>query len=807
MGKKEGLGRAMVLSLIMIGSVLVPLSIVPGEALACTAHAPIIIFGNAAFTSANGVVSGIGTASDPYVIAGWEISSAVNGILISNAKAHFVVSNCHVHGCSETGIGIYDCPNADVDNNICSYNRYGLVVCDSVNTSMVSNNCSFNSWGGISLSPGDHNVIKDNSVWSNGGRGVYISSMNNGTIVGNDVCANAYEGILIDESYDNTVVANNFSGTPWGPGFLLEYSSRNLVVGNTITSNYESARVYHCDNNTFDDNDFSLNNQGIGAYYTNYTVFKNNDLSYHENGAGLIIYGSNNEVTNNLINSNGCGGVFCSGMNDDDQNRIWNNTICDNRIAIQSGDGEIMKYTGYPQGHDWSKTSNHWNSSSGYGNYWSDWQTPDDVAPWDIVDLPYQLLGSSSAKDFFPLTHRPNSTYLSVIITDPTSSPTMSADRNLISLGGWVSGSSKIVSLNWTNSLGGSGIACMTPSHRGLMWQSCVSVELFAGKNTITVTAHDENGKCSADTLAVTYYADAAPPTLVITAPTSGSTYSTRSSTVTLSGTASDNAGVTGVTWSNDGGGSGTATGTTSWSVSGVALKEGDNTITVTASDAAGNMGTDTIVVHYDHDVTMTCALDIDPDTLDTKSEGVWITAYIELPSGSDPADVNVTSIRLYGLLTVESPASVGDYDSDGISDLMVKFDRGDFIALLNVSLGCRSDVTVTLVGELSDGSEFSGSDAITAMNLPTSQLIWSEEDGWTPAPDAVASTEGSKSDLAATLSLPIIVIGLLAILFLFHRKRKGKSEDKESEEDLPSPPVRSHSTGNIRYRRLKAPN
>jgi hypothetical protein len=53
------------------------------------------------------------------------------------------------------------------------------------------------------------------------------------------------------------------------------------------------------------------------------------------------------------------------------------------------------------------------------------------------------------------------------------------------------------------------------------------------------------------------------------------------------------------VTWTNSRGGSGTATGTTSWSASGIALQSGSNVITVTARDAAGNSGTDMLAVTY----------------------------------------------------------------------------------------------------------------------------------------------------------------------------------------------------------------
>ncbi len=86
-------------------------------------------------------------------------------------------------------------------------------------------------------------------------------------------------------------------------------------------------------------------------------------------------------------------------------------------------------------------------------------------------------------------------------------------------------------------------------------------------------------------------------PTIAITTPTSGSTYSTRTSSLALGGTASDNVGVTQVTWANSRGGSGTASGTTSWTATGIALQAGANVLTVTAKDAAGNTTTDVLTV------------------------------------------------------------------------------------------------------------------------------------------------------------------------------------------------------------------
>ena len=90
---------------------------------------------------------------------------------------------------------------------------------------------------------------------------------------------------------------------------------------------------------------------------------------------------------------------------------------------------------------------------------------------------------------------------------------------------------------------------------------------------------------------------DITQPTVTITSPTSNPTYSTGTSPLTIGGTASDALGVTQVTWANNRGGSGTATGTTSWSASGIVLQSGSNALTVTARDAAGNTASDTLTV------------------------------------------------------------------------------------------------------------------------------------------------------------------------------------------------------------------
>lgn len=93
--------------------------------------------------------------------------------------------------------------------------------------------------------------------------------------------------------------------------------------------------------------------------------------------------------------------------------------------------------------------------------------------------------------------------------------------------------------------------------------------------------------------------ADTTRPTIAITTPTSGTTYTATTGSLNLAGTAGDNVGVTQVTWSNSLGGSGAASGTTSWSANNVSLQTGSNILTVTARDAAGNTNTDVLTVTY----------------------------------------------------------------------------------------------------------------------------------------------------------------------------------------------------------------
>ncbi len=180
-------------------------------------------------------------------------------------------------------------------------------------------------------------------------------------------------------------------------------------------------------------------------------------------------------------------------------------------------------------------------------------------------------------------------TELGVTITSPTTDPDCWTNSQTFSISGDATGN--VVSVQWSSSSGGSGLCDGTTS-----W-SAGGILLSPGENAITVTVTDILGDTA--TAMLWAYCDLNPPSVSITSPTTNSTYTTQQSTVSLSGSGSDNVGVSVVTWSNNRGGSGTCTGTDNWSLDSVPLQLGDNIITVTAYDAAGNSGNASLTVTF----------------------------------------------------------------------------------------------------------------------------------------------------------------------------------------------------------------
>ena len=184
-----------------------------------------------------------------------------------------------------------------------------------------------------------------------------------------------------------------------------------------------------------------------------------------------------------------------------------------------------------------------------------------------------------------------------VLAVNATPSTTTASSVNL---SGSAAGSTGIITVAWSSSSGASGAATGLAS----AW-SIVNLPLVTGANTITITASTAASRTS-QSVTITRQSvtgsgggggspDTTAPALTITTPSTG-TMSTTAASVTIAGTASDNVGVTLVSWATNFGTAGVAAGTTAWSAA-IPLLVGNNSVTVRAIDAAGNAGWRSVVI------------------------------------------------------------------------------------------------------------------------------------------------------------------------------------------------------------------
>jgi hypothetical protein len=232
--------------------------------------------------------------------------------------------------------------------------------------------------------------------------------------------------------------------------------------------------------------------------------------------------------------------------------------------------------------------------------------------PSDVMYPYYQIHTTLAAGDIsvvqsyygaapgsMPAQPTPPPAQLTLTVQSPAATSTTSASS--VSLSGTASGGVSPVQIAWSTTNGQVGNAIGSAN-----W-TIASVPLSLGVNSITITAFDAASHIVPHTISVTEQSqqtpapppapgptspgspgDTTPPSLQITNPAS-TIVSTTANAITFRGLATDNVGVTAVTWVNSTGTSGTATGTVTWVAGGIPLLVGSNTITIRAFDPAGN--------------------------------------------------------------------------------------------------------------------------------------------------------------------------------------------------------------------------
>lgn len=222
---------------------------------------------------------------------------------------------------------------------------------------------------GIYLADVANGSVVDNSCQGNL-IGIFIASSENTTLSHND-CSN--NGVCIDMvSSKNNRIENNNCSQNGGAGISLTSSSENILAGNDCSRS-----------------------GSIGIHFTSSsenTLIDNNCSDIAGEGMYLDRSGGNEITLNNCSDNSNYGVMVIDSTSAN--NTIWNNTFLNNKGAGATYD--VLHAQAYDEG-----TDNRWNSTEGYGNYWSDWTAPDDNSD-GIVDYPYALGGTAGALDHYP---------------------------------------------------------------------------------------------------------------------------------------------------------------------------------------------------------------------------------------------------------------------------------------------------------------------------------------------------------------------------------------------------------------------
>lgn len=332
-------------------------------------HPPIIINDNNGFNTLSGVRLGSGTASDPYVIEGWEMdSSNANGITISNTDVYFAIRNVVVRSNSSSnlvgyiGIQLTRVANGRIEGSTLTTNNLGGPRIKIMNSNhvTVSGNRIFGPAVGISCKNSNNITISGNII-SRTTLGISPENSTNIKISGNVLSDNSQIGLFLVQSSQVSVVANDFSRNT--DGIHVQGSSHVSMTGNNITSNVFDGIILEP-------------TQRLPQVLTTFVTISDNVIS--ENGFSRFL-----DITGSGIDL-----VYSRNVT------IVGNDLLRNHVQARSYPFDDSWDAGYPGG----------------GNYWSDYGGVDKCAgpgqnicttPDGIGDTPYNI--TTAGVDHYPL--------------------------------------------------------------------------------------------------------------------------------------------------------------------------------------------------------------------------------------------------------------------------------------------------------------------------------------------------------------------------------------------------------------------
>lgn len=233
---------------------------------ATTDRGVIVINSDAEFTAINGVISGEGSETDPYVIANWNIVGTYSQpcIQIRDTSLFFIIKDCVIsNGENNGGIRLITLQNGVLMNNTVYDSLYGI-TCDQVNNVNISGNHCYNGADlGISAIDSENVLINDNNVYENQRWGIMLVDCNSCSVIDNFANNNLWDGIRLCPGF-SCLIQNNTCNNNNDYGIILYYSEDNILTGNNCSFNdgYGIVFIFESQDNQVYDNFLFGNGDG-----------------------------------------------------------------------------------------------------------------------------------------------------------------------------------------------------------------------------------------------------------------------------------------------------------------------------------------------------------------------------------------------------------------------------------------------------------------------------------------------------------------------------------------------------------------
>jgi len=187
--------HALAVAFLMLLASVIALVSVPEESAAYTTHPSIDIQGNAGFIASNGVTGGTGTASDPYIIEGWDIGADLQiGIAIHYTTAYFEIRYAKLTYSSNTpsgfpGIFLEHVSNGTVHDSIATDFSTGIELEQSNNITISGCYLDHNGYGFSAYLSYDV-VVRENHMSSGSYEGLHLAACRRVAVYHNAFVAN-----------------------------------------------------------------------------------------------------------------------------------------------------------------------------------------------------------------------------------------------------------------------------------------------------------------------------------------------------------------------------------------------------------------------------------------------------------------------------------------------------------------------------------------------------------------------------------------------------------------------------------------